>query len=110
MSEDPIQNLSRSSSVTSSSRSASKIAQLPDIDHLQEQSNNDAIDDQSSSRKEALAKKATRRLSFEKIPYNHDILVIQNQPPKVNCCRIFSLDVFENIFYSLSLCLIYSIQ
>jgi hypothetical protein len=41
-------------------------------------------DDHPSIQKESSTKQNIRRFSFEQKPYNHDILVIQTEPPKVN--------------------------
>ncbi|CAF0848591.1 unnamed protein product [Rotaria sp. Silwood1] len=91
---------SRSSSVNSSIQSVTPTKGPPKIDHIHQQnksekSSKDNIDDYTLTRKESPIDQNIRRSSFEKKPYNHDILVIQNQPPK--------LEPLSGLFYSVQI-------
>ncbi|CAF0994598.1 unnamed protein product [Rotaria sordida] len=66
-----------------------------DQQNKSEQSIKDNIDDHTLTRKESPIEQNIHRLSFERKPYNHDILVIQNQPPK--------LEPLSGLFYSVQI-------
>ncbi|CAF2413865.1 unnamed protein product [Rotaria sp. Silwood2] len=94
------QSSSRNSSVNSSIHSATQTKGPPKIDHIHhqnksEQSIQDNIDDHTLIRKESPIEQNIHRLSFEKKLYNHDILVIQNQPPQ--------LEPLSDLFYSVQI-------
>jgi hypothetical protein len=63
---------------SSSSRSSRSSAQTKQLDKINE------IDDHTLPDKDSSTEQDTNRSSVEQKPYNHDILVIQTQPPKVN--------------------------
>ncbi|CAF5221973.1 unnamed protein product [Rotaria magnacalcarata] len=86
---DLAQRPSRSSSVNSSIHSMTQTKQRSRTEsnhrpNTNEQSASDNDDDQALARKESLIKKGISQLSVAQKPYNHDILVIQNQPTKVS--------------------------
>jgi hypothetical protein len=74
-------------------RSSSQSKKLPQKDgsisthsyHQQEKSIKTDSDDRTLTQKDSFTEQtASRRSSVEQRPYNHDVLVIQTQPPKVN--------------------------
>jgi hypothetical protein len=100
---DQIQLPSTSSSSKSSTSSDIETKQPEETDDIhpeykQEQSIRSGTDNQ------------TKKFSIEQKSYNHDILVIQSQPPRVNNCQKIFDYFYSHLFYSLNLYLIYSLR
>jgi len=78
-----------------STESSIQTKEHPKTDTIHEENKKDeSIKNNIDNQKEFSTKQSTRRSSSEQRSYNHDILVIQTQPPKV----IFVFNDFFQIF------------